>query len=244
MQAPRVALGNDTILCEVAGFSKAANPTNLQYLWSTNAITRSIQISTPGKYWVRGSDKGCFAYDTIQIFITNLSKPKLGNDTVICLGDTLLLSGLLNSAKSYNWNTGNKKSVQKAFTSGSYIVDISDSLCNTSDTILVQVIAYPKINLGKDTGFCGNFSLTLDAFNAGLKRVWNTGDTTQKININKHNAYWVEVNDRECISRDTIIINKLPGPFINLGNDTVYCHPYHPTNGWSICLQWQFLCLY
>jgi len=229
VQAPKINLGNDTVLCEVAGFGITANPPNLQYLWSTNAITRSIQINLPGKYWVRVSDKGCYAYDTMQIFINKLPKPRLGKDTLICLGDTLMLKGLTSGAKTYSWNTGNKKPDQKVFVTGSYIMDVSDSLCNTSDTILVQVIPYPKINLGKDTGFCGNFSLMLDALHAGLKKVWNTGDTTQKINANKHSAYWVQINDRGCISKDTIMINKLTGPFINLGKDSVYCHPVNRT---------------
>lgn len=229
VQPPKVKLGNDTTICQVSGFTLTANPTGLTYLWNTSATTRSIKINSAGKYWVRGSDKGCFAYDTITILSSNLQKPRLGNDTTICMGDTLFINGAVSGAKSYNWNTGNKTSKQKAFTTGKYILEVSDSLCTKADTINLTVVPYPKVNLGRDTGFCGNFTLTLDAKNPGIKKKWSTGDTTQTLVIATHIKYWVELNDRGCKSADTLAVNKLPGPFINLGKDTVYCGPINRT---------------
>jgi len=229
IQPPKIKLGNDTTLCQVSGYTLTANPANLQYLWNTSATSRSIQINTPGKYVVRGSDKGCIAYDTIEIFGSKLQKPNIGKDTVICLGDTLFINGLTNGAKTYNWNTGNKTSSQKAFTSGRFILQVTDSICTKNDTLNLTVIPYPKVNLGRDTGFCGNFNLTLDAQNTGIQKKWSTGDTTQRLLVSSHTKYWVQLNDRGCISSDTFTINKLPGPFINLGNDTIYCGPINRT---------------
>jgi len=80
-----------------------------------------------------------------------------------------------------------------------------------------------KTNIGRDTFICvENFDVELDAGNAGNKVLWSTGETTQKIKVNKWGEYWVEVFT-DCGSfKDYKKI--LPGVNqISLGPDTIYC---------------------
>lgn len=88
--------------------------------------------------------------------------------------------------------------------------------CSTSELPI-------DLNLGQDTSICGIFSHTLDAGNAGSSYLWSNGATSQTIQASSPGTYWVEVTTNSCFASDTIVISSLPGPSVNLGNDTVLC---------------------
>lgn len=223
---PKVILGKDTLLCNQVQHILGSKLGGPNYLWSTTETTKTIMTSSSGNYWVVVDSNGCKASDTIKVTFNNLAKPTLGKDTNACEGKTISLLGVSANAKSYSWNNGIKIPQNDVTTSGTFILTVTDNICTLSDTIRVTFIPYPTVNLGRDTGFCGNFSLTLDAKNPGLSKIWSTTETTQTINItNLHGSYWVDVSNQGCIKRGTIKINKLSGPTVNLGKDSIYCKP-------------------
>ncbi|MBP1649865.1 MAG: conserved repeat domain protein [Bacteroidetes bacterium] len=70
----------------------------------------------------------------------------------------------------------------------------------------VVVLAPPKPNLGKDTGTCGNGTVTLDA-GEGRTYLWNTGATTRTIVVTTTGDYIVSVSNGYCEGRDTIHVS-------------------------------------
>ncbi|MFM9945230.1 MAG: gliding motility-associated C-terminal domain-containing protein [Bacteroidia bacterium] len=225
-KSPKVDLGKDSILCDFKNFTLGNSLKGPKYLWSTSETTKTIKPTSVGKYWVQVDSNGCKASDTVLIFLTSFQKPSLGNDTMACEGKTISINGFTPNAKSYSWNTSNNVPVQDVTTSGTYILSITDNKCTFTDTIVVNFIPYPNVNIGRDTGFCGDFSLILNAGNPGLNKIWNTNETTQTITVtNQHGLYWVDVSNQGCKKRDTMVINKLNGPNVNLGNDSVFCTP-------------------
>jgi gliding motility-associated-like protein len=89
----------------------------------------------------------------------------------------------------------------------------------------------PIINLGNDTTLTQGSTLTLNAGNTSSTYLWNTGATTQTINVNTTGAYWVKVtNSGGCYSTDTIqvnfnncAVNQLP---LNLQQGLVAYYPF------------------
>jgi gliding motility-associated-like protein len=223
---PLLNLRKDTTVCNGAKILLDTKLSGFKHIWSTTETTTSIWISSAGKYWLTVEKNGCKSSDSINVIMSTLAKPKLGNDTSLCQGQFLTLDGKTSGANSYSWNTGNKTSTLNIANGGTFILTVFENQCKMSDTINVKYSLYPKIDLGPDTAFCGNFILTLDAANSGYQYYWNTGATTQKINVSQHDLYWVEVNNSGCKTSDTINIKKLPGPFIFLGNDTLYCNSF------------------
>jgi len=217
------SLGKDTFLCDGIDILLDAKYNGVKYLWSTAETTKTIRIHKAGKYWLQITDNGCTLTDTINITLDNMLKPKLGKDTLACEGSNIDLNGYTVNSKSYNWNTKSTSNTEKVNKSGFYILTISDYKCTLSDTIQVLFIPFPLVNLGRDTGFCGNVNLTLDAGNPGINKIWNTNATTQSIPALSHGLYWAQANNQGCITRDTIIINKLPGPNVYLGKDSAFC---------------------
>ncbi len=92
------------------------------------------------------------------------------------------------------------------------------------DTSEFEIYVKPnfKIDLGKDTLYCGPFTAKLDPGAASKTYFWSTGEKTQTIAINKAGTYSITVSDNPCVNRDTIVIeNDLLT--IDLGGDSVIC---------------------
>jgi hypothetical protein len=82
----------------------------------------------------------------------------------------------------------------------------------------------PVVNLGFDTAVCAGNTVKLNAQNAGATYVWNTGATTQTINVTASGTYYVTATNNIGSSSDTIVVTANPLPVVNLGNDTVMCN--------------------
>lgn len=96
-----------------------------------------------------------------------------------------------------------------------------------------------KVNLGNDTVVCDN-SFQLDAKNPGSKYRWSTGQTEQKITVNKSGIYWVEVSDRGQIARDSIKLKMRKPIILELGHDTVICGDIYPLDAGTSGLNYRW----
>ncbi|MBV6647630.1 MAG: gliding motility-associated C-terminal domain-containing protein, partial [Cyclobacteriaceae bacterium] len=66
-----------------------------------------------------------------------------------------------------------------------------------------------EVNLGNDTTICVDEILTLDAGSDGVSFVWNTGETTQTIDVDTTGTYWVEVTGATgCTVFDDIVVTE------------------------------------
>ncbi len=135
---------------------------------------------------------------------------------------------------SGNNNTASGNSVSHAYASlGTYNVAMYlFSSCKT-DTIIRPVnisslAGITPIQLGSDTNYCGSFSVTLSASDAGT--IWSTGATAAQINVNTGGTYWASFTNSCGTVSDTIVINQSSLPIVGLGNDTTLC------NGQSLML--------
>jgi hypothetical protein len=186
---------------------------------------------------------GCTANDTAIVTI-DVSTPDVnaGIDTVIGCGfATLTLNGSSSYNVGYNWTTIGGNIISGASTptpvinmSGIYILTVIDHIngCSATDTVVIDLSIPPVVDLGNDTSaiFCQGF-ITLDAGNEGMTYLWNTGATTQTINVMLSGTYYVTVmNSYGCPSSDTINVMITPGTLvIEIGNDTTFMNCHNPT---------------
>jgi len=81
----------------------------------------------------------------------------------------------------------------------------------------------PNVNLGADTAVCGFF--TLNGTTPGAQNYnWNTGETTAQIEIVEPGEYILTATNTIGSSSDTVLIQFLPTPQANVGNDTTLCY--------------------
>lgn len=206
--APIVFLGNDTTLCPGKTLTLDAGNVGSSFLYNTSATTRTISINASGTYSVAVTNaSGCIGRDTIVIFAGTNPVVNLGNDTTICLGDTLKLDAG-NSGSSYSFSNGIKARFCPVWSAGSFSVIVTNAQqCEGRDTIRINTSTKPFVYLGRDTTLCPGASLILNAGNTGSSFLYNTSATTQTLVVTSAGIYSVRVtNAQKCIGRDTILI--------------------------------------
>ncbi len=134
-----IDLGQDTIICEGTVRTLDAGRIGDQYRWNTGDTTQSIQATAPGEYAVTVSWSNPFCISPATI--TLISKPQpfvnLGNDTLLCYGQRLLLRASLPEAE-YLWQDGSQADTFLVAEPGIYKVAVRN-VCNTvSDLISVD----------------------------------------------------------------------------------------------------------
>jgi len=234
---PNFNLGNDTAFCDLDSFLFEINLPNVSYLWQDSSTNNSYLATSNGNYGLTITNaEGCSQSDNIQLAFDFTPNLELGNDTIICEGNSVLLNAFSDNA-TYFWNNGATSSTINVTTTGIYNVDVSIGACLISDTIDIEVLPAPAINLGKDTFICDDVILELETYNdLAISYLWQDGSMHSKFEIIEAGTYFVEIEYISgCTNFDTIVIFAEPSIDISLPEDTTFCkgnpiilNAYHP----------------
>lgn len=162
--------------------------------------------------------------DSILVIVHDQPVVNLGNDTTICVNDSIELDSKLTNV-DHVWSTAETTSAIVVKTQNKYQLEITNEFgCKGFDSIQVMAQALPVFNLSSDTTICAGDSISISARLSNQAYKWNVGDQTESIIIHTEGYYSVEVKDSlGCNSTDSmqLFVNKLPE--VNLPNDTTIC---------------------
>jgi hypothetical protein len=128
----------------------------------------------------------------------------LGEDVVLCIGDSLVLAPDFPGA-TFSWTDG---SVGPTFTvteAGAYNVVATLGACSFEDEIMIEYFG-PQLNLGDDITVCGEGAFPLTANLPGATFQWSNGSSSDNIAVDSSGIYWVEATLNDCQVSDTIAI--------------------------------------
>lgn len=155
-------------------------------------------------------------------------KDFLADTTGFCVGDSAFLElKKVDRTASIQWTTPyqgliyNTKKIP-VDRHGKFYVKITVGGKSVIDSTYTRVYGKPKINL-RDTTLCKGHPLLLDTKVSGLRYVWSTDETTQKIKVENSGKYWVKVINRGCSVTDTVNVRFLPGTTVNFSNEMSFC---------------------
>ena len=216
-------LGNDTILC--TNDTMTLDPGSYSgYLWSDSSITPLYYIDaavTPeGVDTINVIVSGPGGFKMFDTVVVGVEKPTvtLGTDTVLCYGESIVLTADSGFA-SYLWS--NSATTQSTSTDGSIVGGTDYSVivntingCPATDTINVNVNTEVLVDLGADTMFYDELlqgtTYLLDAGPGFASYTWSDGSSTQTITIDSNQTdtiYTVVVtNASGCEGSDTVIV--------------------------------------
>jgi len=214
--------GNDTSICGASSYTVDAGNPGSTYLWSTGASTQTIQINSTQTVWVQISNPPCIARDTITVTFVPYLPVNLGNDTTLCVGDTVVLDAGYPGG-TYLWSTNETTQTISVATSGTYTVSVDDGICIGWDTVNVNFVSIPQVNLGPDTSLCNGQVLTLDAGFAGYQYLWSNSSTAQNISVSTAGNYWVKMTNGYCTVSDSVDVNVITLQPVSLGPDSMVC---------------------
>ena len=155
LETPHVDLGGDQIVCGENSIDLDAGNQGDSYLWSTDETSQTITATGDGNtlFWVQVTNaNNCSTRDTIYINFAELPYINLGNDTLICGGETLTLNAG-NQGAQYIWSTGTNEQTYIADTLGfglgvqNISVEVTSEVgCKNDAGISVEFIDCASIN--------------------------------------------------------------------------------------------------
>lgn len=224
---PTVIAGNDISICQGQTATLTASGA-VSYSWSGGAPHNTAFEPPVGTnvYYVTGvGATGCKGIDSIVVNVSSGPQLFAGNDTTLCLGDTLILNAIT-QIPSFSWNNGVQNNVPFVPTiSTSYIVSGTQAGCAGRDTIQVTINNLPNINAGNDTIVCENATIALSA-QGGVSYVWNNSVTngipfTPNIGAVRYGVLGTDANG--CSNTDSVLVTTIAVPSIIANNDTSVC---------------------
>jgi len=192
---PKVMLGNDTGICNFSSLTlSSSQPAGSVYLWSNGSSGDSISAAA-GTYWLKVTDNGCSAADSITIF--TIQKPAINmTDSAACFEDVIILPQYADSNCyhcSFLWSDGSSESTLQVTQAGVYYVTVSNICGTIADTASIEYVpcniwfpnAFTPNGDGKNdiARIVGNLgvitNVTLAIYNRWGQRVFYTNDQYQ-----------------------------------------------------------------
>ena len=221
---PVVDLGPDLGICPGDTVLLNATQPGSSYLWNTGAQTPTLTVSTTGTYSVQVTNVCGSATDAVSIVLGTPPALALGNDTVLCTGATLLLDATQpGSGTTYLWNDGSTQTQRLVSGPGTYAVVATNGCGTDTDSLTVQYIPLPDVQLGPDTSLCPGGTLFLDVTHPMATYLWNTGSTLPTISIDGPGTYAVVLTVPCGNFSDQVLITADPLPVIDLPREMVLC---------------------
>jgi gliding motility-associated-like protein len=220
-QLNNIASGADSVKWNFGDAASGINNNSISY--------NPLHVFTASGYYsvklIVYKNTNCIPSDTINKSIwVGPSSVNLGNDTTVCVGDTVTLRvNIPGSVKL--WSNGTTDSILKVIQPGTYWVRVTLQNCIVTDTIKIFNRSLPQFTLGADTIICSNTNVTLAPIPAlPGAYTWSNNAATPTITVSNAGNYWLQITDNiGCKWRDTIGVSFKTLPNFSLGNDTAIC---------------------
>jgi len=158
---PSRLLPKDTTLCPNSVLNVNTTVQGVtSYLWNNGDTMANRIISQAGFYKITVSGGGCAKSDSFNLVYDNHSF-NLGKDTILCQGDTLVLSAPNWQNAKYSWSNSSSNPLLFVTAPGIYSLNVYDGTCHFADTINIKYDLFPSRILPADTVICKGHSVLI-----------------------------------------------------------------------------------
>lgn len=169
------------------------------------------------------TDDACTASATVSL-ITSQFITELGADATFCEGELYNIPTGWPDSFDFTWSTGETSSSIQVDTTGNYSVSvIASDGCVSADTIYVEELDFPHIQLPEDTIFCEGGSVRLVGGPFGYSYSWSTGEHSRVIDVDETGEYSVVVSNGDCESIGNVSVDVRPNPTRSLPMESEFC---------------------
>jgi len=146
---------------------------------------------------------------------------------------------------AYLWSTGSTEQNITTTEAGVYWVEFWEGCEMGVDTLVVAVTNdLFDIDLGVDTTFCQDESWLLNPeLVSNATYLWQDGATSFEYEIVEPGLYWLEIQQGNCIAKDSITILYDSSPSVDMGPDLVICDGEEirifPSSNNALSFEWQ-----
>ena len=213
LEVPEIELGNDDqILCNGDILDIEIDPDLGDILWQDGSDQPNYEISSSGLYTVFVTNLCGTGSDQINVTVYDNPVFDLGDDILLCVGDSLLLDG--NSIQgNYLWQDNSTATEYLVTSPGTYALTISNACATGVDSVVVDY-SVPLIppDFGPDVSLCPGESFVLHAASPGASYLWQDSTTLDSIVVSSAGNYHVQVYDVCTSYSDTIVVTVNDNP--------------------------------
>ncbi len=243
---PIIDAGPDLWVCIGSGIQLNASG-GTSYSWSPSSGLSDPTIFNPIAnpldtltYIVTGTDNnGCSNVDTIMVIVNPVVPISIGNDTTICVGDSIQLGGNPTSpaGTTYSWtpiatlvNPDSSNPIAFPSVTTTYYLSVSNDTCSNMDSVTVFVNPLPVANAGVDVAICIGDTAQLSA-SGGFSYSWTPTNLVSDSSIFNPLAFPISTSEfivsitdmNGCKDKDTVLVTVNPLPNVSAGADTSFC---------------------
>jgi gliding motility-associated-like protein len=202
-------------------------------LQTIDDTTATIIFKKQGSTWIKLKlNAGC-SFFTDSMLVQVQQSPgffSLGNDTALCKGSGMQLNAG-NGFNSYLWQDGSADSILTVTKAGIYFVSV-DNVCGDvyKDTVNIQQVKVPLLNIGNDTSICKGDTLHLAATTGFKLYAWQPvttvigqGPAVAVYPIQNMTITAIATTVDGCKAYDTVAVSVKTARPVSLGNDTIFC---------------------
>ncbi|WNJ21563.1 gliding motility-associated C-terminal domain-containing protein [Pontibacter sp. G13] len=215
-------LGPDSLPCEGEPMVLDPMVDAREYRWQDGSDLTSLEVGTTGTYSVSVSNACGNFHDSVDITRVPVPVAFLGNDTTLCFGETLELAPAI-PGQDIRWGDGSGGGSYRVAAAGTYSVTTANLHCMDSARIDIGYAPAPVAELGPDRPICGGSVKIVDVAQASASYRWDDGTTDPRREFTEGGTYWVAVTTACATAADTLILEGLPRPMVELGPDAVLC---------------------
>jgi gliding motility-associated-like protein len=212
---PTTLIQTHSPLCEHQTLSLSSTQSALTYTWllpdgsirtDSSLLFTDARPTLSGHYALKVVTRGgCRVQaDTLVEVQPNELHVNLGKDTLLCNQDSLLLNAA-NPGAVYRWNTGATDSAIWVKTAGTYQVTVAQGACEVSDSIHIEHLNQPAVDLVSDTTACLGDTFSLNAYSPlATTYRWQDGSDSIRRTISESGVYIVSLSNACGTTRDTV----------------------------------------
>lgn len=196
---PVIQLSTDSLICIGQSEMLIATHDPGSLIWFGTGIdglaADTAFVQQPGSYSVQITTLlGCSSVVGV-IVEEQIISPQIDGTTILCEGDTTLLSGPV--AAGYLWSTGDIGQQIVVSTAGDYTLNIIDAEgCSGASTIAVNVLPSPTPSIIGDLTFCQNDSTSLSADQSYQSYQWSNGSNDISTTFDQSGTVELTVTDQ------------------------------------------------
>jgi bacillolysin len=247
-----VDIGADTTICfgdslKITPKVSGGYPSDHRYLWytgSTQSVLRAKPLATTKiKLTIRDVCTNVLYKDSAMVFVKKPLEISLGNNTVICAGNSVRLqataSGGIVAAYNYSWSHGLGNSASHILippSTTTYRVILNDGCTDAPDTAYQTITVKPKLQISvsaTDSVVCIGKSTNLIAKvsggdTSGYVVTWNNGlgsGFNKSLVLTDTGLFIATLSDGCSVAsaKDSIYIYTYPALALQLRADTILC---------------------
>lgn len=219
---PAVDLGEDQTICAGDTLILQANEVAETYNWNTGAITEGIAPNETGWYALTAANGVCSTTDSVYIEVLPLPMLQVSEDILLCEPGTATFEAT--SDETTTWSTGETGPSITTAVPGTYTVSAAND-CGTLTESVEFIVLELDVDLGPDIVTCENDVPPLVSNETTELYLWNTGANSQSITPTETGWYSVTAITGICSDTDSIYVELLAFPTLEVSEDVILCEP-------------------